>query len=155
MPDRLDDLTLAQYRRAAERFMQALLGDIEGWRPTGLVQAAQSGPPSLVEAVREAVERREPWRARGWKEAFVVDPDRPEVFTREPVGLNGCVRASHTEPGGICVIDDFEVMSLRVQVDPSLPPNRIEIRDPETGEVRAIWGEDGVFEVLPPRWGRA
>jgi hypothetical protein len=47
---------------------------------------------------------------------------------------------------------EIEVMGITVKVDPAMPPNRIEIRDPTTGEVRAYWGEHGVFEVIPPRW---
>lgn len=47
--------------------------------------------------------------------------------------------------------EPFEVMGIPVHVDPTMPPDCIEIRDAETGEVRAYWGEHGVFEVLPPR----
>lgn len=110
---------------AAARF----LGDVEGWRPTGVMQGARPYARSIVDAVREGVARREPWRAKGFETTRGVAADEPESFY---IGNTG----------------------IRCVVDPLLPPDRIEIRDPDTGEVRAYWGEHGIFEVLPPRWRR-
>lgn len=79
--------------------------------------------------MNEAIARPGSWRARGWVETRGVAADEPESF----------------------YLGD-RILGIRCIVDPALPPNRIEIRDPTTGEVLAYWGEHGVFEVIPPRW---
>lgn len=119
------DHCLAAYLASAAA--AAMCGDMENWRPTGIIQGAGLHPCTLVDAVREEVDRRNPWRSRGWPEAHVVDADAPESFT---------------------------AMGIPVVSDPRVADDRIEFRDPTTGDLLAVWGPHGIFQVHPRTWGR-